>query len=111
MKEILSLDHYPTAIVAISDKTAIGAMEAIREAGLHIPQDIAIASIDNIAESAYCRPPLTTVNIPKWELGVVAFQRLHHLVTNDHDIPVKNIVYSKLVVRESSGEILRTSET
>jgi DNA-binding LacI/PurR family transcriptional regulator len=111
MKEILSLDHYPTAIVAISDKTAIGAMEAIREAGLRIPQDFAIASIDNIAESAYCRPPLTTVNIPKWELGVLAFQRLHHLITNDHDIPVKNIVYGNLVVRESSGESHRTLET
>jgi DNA-binding LacI/PurR family transcriptional regulator len=103
MKEILALDHHPTAIVAISDKTAIGAMEAIREVGLRIPDDIAIASIDNIHESAYCRPPLTTVHIPKREMGVLAFQRLHHLITGDHDIPVKTVVYSELIVRESSG--------
>jgi len=105
MKEILALDHHPTAIVAVSDKTAIGAMEAIREAGLRIPEDIAIASIDNITESAYCRPPLTTVHIPKREMGILAFQRLHHLITNDHDIAVKNIVYSELIVRESSGRV------
>jgi LacI family transcriptional regulator len=111
MKEILTLDHHPTAIVAISDKTAIGAMEAIRESGLRIPEDIAIASIDNIAESAYCRPPLTTVHIPKREMGVLAFQRLHHLITSDHDIPVKNIVYSELIVRESSGAVRSTADT
>jgi LacI family transcriptional regulator len=111
MKEILALDNHPTAIVAISDKTAIGAMEAIREAGLRIPDDIAIASIDNIAESAYCRPPLTTVHIPKREMGVLAFQRLHHLITNDHDIPVKNIVYSELIVRQSSGAVHSPADT
>ena len=111
MKEVLALDHHPTAIVAISDKTAIGAMEAIREAGLHIPEDIAIASIDNIAESAYCRPPLTTVHIPRREMGVLAFQRLLHLITDDHDIPVKNIVYSELIVRESSGAVRSTADT
>ncbi|MFN8450510.1 MAG: LacI family DNA-binding transcriptional regulator, partial [Anaerolineae bacterium] len=82
MKEIIALRHHPTAVVAISDKTAMGAMEAIREAGLQIPDDIAIASIDNIAESAYSRPPLTTVHIPKLELGVLAFQRLHHLIAS-----------------------------
>ncbi len=111
MKEILALDHRPTGIVAISDKTAIGAMEAIREAGLRIPDDIAIASIDNITESAYCRPPLTTVDIPKREMGVLAFQRLHHLIATGHDIPVKNIVYSKLIVRESSGAVRGAANT
>ena len=72
--------------------------------------DIAIVSIDNIAESAYCRPPLTTVHIPKREMGVLAFQRLHHLITSGNDIPVKNIVYSELVVRESSGTDRSTAE-
>lgn len=103
MKEILALSQHPTAVIAISDKTALGAMEAIREAHLHIPNDIAIASIDNIVESAYTRPPLTTVHIPKFEMGVLAFQKLHHLIDSDNDIPVKSIVYSELIVRESCG--------
>jgi LacI family transcriptional regulator len=104
MKEILALDHYPTAVVSISDKTALGAMEAIREAGLRIPQDIAIVGIDNIAESAHSRPPLTTVHIPKLEMGILAFRRVKHLIHSEEaDIPVKILVYGELIVRESCG--------
>lgn len=104
MKEILALDHRPTAVVAISDKTALGAMEAIKEVGLRIPEDIAIGSIDNIAESAHTRPPLTTVHIPKLEMGILAFQKLHHLINSKKDdIAVKTLVYSELVVRKSCG--------
>ena len=106
MKEILAQMDYPTAVIAISDKTAFGAMEAIREAGLRIPDDIGIASIDNTLESAYTRPPLTTVNIPKYEMGVLAFQKLRRLIQGDDTIPVKTIVYSELIVRESCGASL-----
>ncbi len=103
MKEILAQAEYPTAVIAISDKTAFGAMEAIREVGLKIPDDIAIASIDNTLESAYTRPPLTTVNIPKFDMGVLALQKLHRLIQGEDTIPVKTIVYSELIVRESCG--------
>ena len=101
MKEILGLPDHPTAVIAISDKTAFGAMEAIREAGLSIPGDIAIGSIDNTKESGYTRPPLTTVHIPKYEIGVLALHTLHRLIAGDEAIPVKSIVYSELIVRES----------
>jgi DNA-binding LacI/PurR family transcriptional regulator len=101
MREILAQDEYPTAVVAISDKTAFGAMEAMREAGLRIPDDIAIASIDNTFESGYARPPLTTVHIPKYEIGVLAMRKLHRLIEGEDTIPVKSIVYSELIVRES----------
>ena len=103
MKEILVLEQLPTAVVAISDKTALGAMEAIKEAGLRIPDDIAIASIDNIIESEYTRPPLTTIHIPKFEMGMLALQKLHHLINGDNELPVKTIVYHELIVRESCG--------
>jgi DNA-binding LacI/PurR family transcriptional regulator len=103
MQEILHLPHHPTAIVAISDKTAFGAMEAIKEAGLRIPQDIAIVSIDDVSESAYTRPPLTTVQIPRYEMGALALQKLHRLMNNDGEIALKSVVYSQLIIRESCG--------
>jgi LacI family transcriptional regulator len=104
MKEILALDHYPTAVVSISDKTALGAMEAIREAALRIPEDIAVVGIDNIAESAHSRPPLTTVHIPKFEMGILAFRSVKHQIHSEEaDIPVKMLVYGELIVRESCG--------
>src|ERR671929_991599 len=89
MHEILRLPQRPTAIVAISDKTAFGAMEAIKEAGLRIPTDIAIASIDDVAESAYTRPPLTSFHIPRAEMGVLAMQKLHRLISGEPEIAVK----------------------
>ena len=103
MQEILALDHRPTAVIAISDKTAIGAMEAIREAGLRIPDDIAIGSIDNTRESQFTRPALTTVHIPKYEIGVLAMQKLNRIIMGDQTIAFKSVVYSELIVRESCG--------
>jgi LacI family transcriptional regulator len=103
MYEILQLPNHPTAIVAISDKTAFGAMEAIKEAGLRIPDDIAIVSIDDVQESAYARPPLTTVRIPRLELGTLAMQKLHRLITHEPETPVKSVVYGTLIVRSSCG--------
>jgi LacI family transcriptional regulator len=103
MREILRLPQRPTAIVAISDKTAFGAMEAIKEAGLRIPEDIAIAGIDDVSESAYARPPLTSYRIPRMEMGILAMQKLHHLINGETEVAVKSVIYGDLVVRDSSG--------
>jgi LacI family transcriptional regulator len=103
MQEILAQDRRPTAVIAISDKTAIGAMEAIREAGLRIPDDIAIGSIDNTRESQFTRPALTTVHIPKYEIGVLAMQKLHRIIKGEELAVSKSVVYSELIVRDSCG--------
>ena len=103
MQEILALEHRPTAVIAISDKTAIGAMDAIREAGLRIPHDIAIGSIDNTQESQFTRPPLTTVHIPKYEIGLLAMQKLNRIIMGEDTTAFKSVVYSELIVRQSCG--------
>lgn len=103
MREILKLSERPTAVVAVHDKIAFSAMEAIKEGGLRIPEDIAIVSIDDVAESAHARPPLTTFRIPRAEMGVLAMQKLHRLITGEPEIAVKSIVYGELVVRQSCG--------
>jgi DNA-binding LacI/PurR family transcriptional regulator len=104
MKEILESNQRPTAVVAISDKTAFGAMEAIKEAGLRIPEDIAIVGIDDVSESAYTNPTLTSFHIPRSEIGVLAMQKLHRLITGELEVPVKSMVYGDLIVRESSAQ-------
>jgi DNA-binding LacI/PurR family transcriptional regulator len=103
MQEILQLARRPTAIVAISDKTAFGAMEAIKEAGLRIPADIAVVSIDDVAESAYTHPPLSSFHIPRTEIGMLAMQKLQRLINGEPEIVVKSIVYGDLVIRGSCG--------
>lgn len=103
MREILKLPHQPTAVVAISDKTAFGAIEAIKEAGLRIPEDIAIVSIDDVAESEHTRPSLTSYHIPRAAMGILAMQKLHRLINDEPEMAVKSIVYGNLVVRASCG--------
>ena len=107
MQEILAQDRCPTAVIAISDKTAIGAMEAVREAGLRIPDDIAIGSIDNTHESQFTRPALTTVHIPKYEIGVLALQKLNRIIMGEELTAFKSVVYSELIVRDSCGSTSR----
>jgi LacI family transcriptional regulator len=112
MQQILALPHRPTAVVAVSDKTALGALEVIREAGLSIPQDIALAGIDDVNESAYAQPPLTTYRIPRRQMGTIAMQKLHRLMSDQPEIPARTVVYGELIVRESSGggeEVARRS--
>lgn len=103
MRQILALGETerPTAVVAVSDKTAIGAMEAIREAGLRIPDDIAIVGIDDVGESAYTEPPLTTFRIPRNLMGTIAMRTLHHVIGGEEEPVAKTIVYGELVVRGS----------
>lgn len=103
MREILSEATRPSAVVAVSDKTAFGAMEAIKEAGLRIPEEIAVVGIDDVVESAYAQPPLTTFAIPRHEMGVLAMRKLHHLITGDREPAAKTLVYGELIVRESCG--------
>lgn len=102
MREVLRLPHRPTAVVAVSDKTAFGAMEAIKESGLRIPEDIAIAGIDDVHESAYTHPPLTTFRMPRQDMGVIAMRKLHSFITADRQPPAKTVLYGDLVVRAST---------
>lgn len=76
MQRILSSGARPTAVLASNDLTAIGAMGAISEAGLRVPQDISVVGYDDIQLSAFTMPPLTTVSLPRAEIANAAFQAL-----------------------------------
>lgn len=81
MQGLLSLAFPPTAVFAINDLMAIGAINAIKDAGLRIPDDIAVAGFDNIPAAQFVRPPLTTIAHYPELLGSQAaemlFERLH----------------------------------
>ena len=102
MQEILALPQRPTAVFAVSDKTAFGAMEAIKDAGLRIPRDISIVGIDDVHESAYSTPPLTSYHVPKRALGDVAVATLDALLTSEKPPAAAKIALAgHAVVRES----------
>lgn len=102
MQELLALDDPPTAVFAVSDKSAFGAMEAVKEAGLRIPKDMSIVGIDDVAESAYTVPPLTTYFVPKTQLGNVAVRTMHDILQSNIP-PVRTLVGGNLVARSSTA--------
>jgi len=69
MKTLLQRRPLPTAVFAANDLMAIGAMQSVQEAGLRIPDDVAVAGFDNIDQAACVSPSLTTVHQPKYDMG------------------------------------------
>lgn len=103
MKNLLSRDQIPTALFCANDSVAIGAMKAIHESGLKIPKDICLVGIDDIEMSAFVRPALTTIHVPKIELGRFAAKILIDRIEGGHNLTVKVDLPFELEVRESCG--------
>ncbi|MCL4545969.1 MAG: LacI family transcriptional regulator [Chloroflexi bacterium] len=93
----------PTAIFAANDLLAIGAMRAIRDWGLRVPEDVAIAGCDDAEFAAYLEPALTTVHLPIEEMAARATAILLDLIRQRATPPVQEMLPAHLVVRRSSG--------
>jgi LacI family transcriptional regulator len=99
----------PTAIFAVSDKTALGALEALKRAGVRIPEDMSLVGFDDIAECVQTTPTLTTVRYPLEGIGRMAARRLIDHIEGA-DVPsYKILLPTELVVRASSSS--RTAAT
>ncbi len=73
----------PTAILCANDQMAFGAIKAAREAGKNVPRELAVVGFDNVPTGSYFDPPLTTVEIPMYEIGVAAMRMLINLLSGD----------------------------
>jgi LacI family transcriptional regulator len=107
MKSLLSVRPRIDAVFAVNDPTAIGAMKAIWESGLRVPDDIAVVGVGDIALSDLLKVPLTTVGWSRNEQGLNAAELLlNGLDTNEEKLaPRRVIVPPRLVVRESSAPV------
>ncbi len=100
---LLNLSPRPRAITAGCDEVAIGLMKAFTDLGVSVPEDIAIASVDNIPVAEFMTPALTTVEVPQTDLGRVAVDVLINRLRQP-DLPAASVLLPvKLIVRESSG--------
>ena len=79
-EQLLSLPNPPTCIIMPDDYAALGGMEAIRAAGLRIPEDISVAGYDGVPLLQMCRPQLTTVSQDTSRIGAAAARKLVHLI-------------------------------
>ena len=100
---LLALPEPPSAIFAVSDLLAIGAMQAAQEAGLRIPQDLALIGFNDIPLAALAQPPLSSVAAPAHALGAEAMKMLAALIAGRRPRQRKVILPVELIVRESCG--------
>jgi LacI family transcriptional regulator len=103
-RTLLSRNPRPTAIVASNDSMAIGALSAIRESGLRVPEDVALVGFDDIPVAAYITPSLTTVNVDIDGLGVAAIRQVIHAVKNRNaHAKQQTVLPTRLSLRHSCG--------
>jgi LacI family transcriptional regulator len=103
MKRLLTVKPRVDAVFAANDPSAIGAMKAIWEAGLSVPDDIAVVGVGDIALGDLLRVPLTTVGWSRQDQGRHAAELLLNGLDLDEDIPQRIVIPPRLIVRESSG--------
>ncbi|WP_028562769.1 LacI family DNA-binding transcriptional regulator [Paenibacillus pinihumi] len=102
MNEAIAKGNLPTAFFVASDPLAIGAIHALKEAGIRVPEDVAIVGFNDIEISQFMSPPLTTIRIQAEMMGRMAVKLLVDQM-NGRDIPVQVTVPAKLMVRSSCG--------
>jgi LacI family transcriptional regulator len=103
MKRLLAVKPRIDAVFAANDPAAIGAMKAIWEAGLSVPNDIAVVGVGDIALGDLLRVPLTTVGWSRQDQGRHAAELLLNGLDLDEDVPQRIVIPPRLIVRESSG--------
>ncbi|WP_338787284.1 LacI family DNA-binding transcriptional regulator [Metabacillus sp. FJAT-53654] len=100
MKEMIRKGNLPTAIVVASDPMAMGALRALHETNIKVPDDVSIFSFDDIESAAYLSPPLTTVKVYPDEMGKTAVKLLKDRI-NGRKVAIKTVLETDLVLRES----------
>ncbi len=100
---LLNLRQRPTAIFAAGDLLAIGAIRAIHDAGLSVPEDIAVVGYNDIDAARFTKPRLTSVATPTYELGVTSMRLLYRLIRGERVEERCVVLPTELVVRESCG--------
>jgi LacI family transcriptional regulator len=106
-KVFMRLPHPPTAIFCANDELAIGALEAIKELGLRVPEDVSLVGYDDRYEAVHKRPPLTTVALPFYEMGKLAFNLL--LATIHGEKIETGIHYVQCPLIKRSSAVLKPS--
>jgi DNA-binding LacI/PurR family transcriptional regulator len=99
---LLSQDPPLTAILALSDQLALGVIEAAKERGLSVPEDLSVAGFDDVPEAATSRPPLTTVHQDHTKKGALA-GRLLVAQLREEETEDTDLLPARLIVRGSTG--------
>lgn len=101
--QLLGTSDPPTAIFAAGDVLAVGALQAIKERGLRIPEDVALIGYNDLDIATLVEPPLTTVAAPVRDMGAMAMEMLQRLVAGEVVREQRVTLPTKLIIRRSCG--------
>ncbi len=104
MREFLRLPEPPTAVFAVNDYLAIGAIRAIVEAGLRVPEHISVCGFDDIDISAYFNPPLTSMKTPCYEMGHMAADAIITSIESQTPLKMQYVLDTELIVRKTCAK-------
>lgn len=101
--ELLGRGSEMTAIVAATDMLALGCLDALEQSGLTCPDDISVVGHNDVRFANKVRPPLTTVRVPQYQLGVLAAHTLLEQMDESRKSPQTVLLQPQLIVRESTA--------
>ncbi len=101
--QLLDLDAPPTAIFALNDRMALGAISRIHERGLRVPADLSVAGFDDVQAAALAVPPLTTVRQPGFDMGLRAATLLGRLIRQELAQFESEVLPTEVIVRASTA--------
>ncbi|MEU9664007.1 LacI family DNA-binding transcriptional regulator [Streptomyces bobili] len=103
MRELLDLPKPPTAVFVCSDRMALGVYEALAERGLRVPDDISVVGFDDLPESRWSTPALTTVRQPLAEMAATALRLLVRMMDGERPEGTRTELSTRLVERASTA--------
>jgi DNA-binding LacI/PurR family transcriptional regulator len=103
VRSLLSQAALPSALLCGNDLIAIGAISALQEAGLRVPEDISVVGVDDIVFARLACPPLTTIHVPREDLGKMGFEILERMRRPSKSTASRQQVKTHLVVRKSTS--------
>jgi DNA-binding LacI/PurR family transcriptional regulator len=104
-RRLLEQGHTFSALIAANDNMALGALSALHQHGLRVPDDVSVVGFDDIPEAAYFIPPLSTVRHDFIQLGASGFEYLLQLMDDPQTPIVQKVIAPKLILRESSQPV------
>lgn len=106
-KEILKAKPPPTAIFVMNNRMAVGALQALKESGVRIPEDVSLVSFDDMEWYSFLNHPLTTIDQSPYQMGKAAGETLLQRISGKRKRPKRILSPSRLIVRESTASVGR----
>ena len=97
----------PSAVICANDNVAIGVLKWLTDNGIGVPDEVSLVGFDNIEASAFLNVPLTTMDVPRKELGRLALLLVRERMESGRDYPVQLTLPFRLIERQSTKEVGR----